>query len=185
MLRADQWMMLGVVVIGGTAAYLLTRTRPRESETPVLLPTSPPGQLPPGIRVPSILRPTGTAGVTRGTAYLGRVELSAMQDPTALVRALQGLGFTDVRLYAHAEAANAPDVFTLPEALLSPSPSTRWFSAIWSGQAAGANLQLPPGTLLLWIDAGGPARRRQAFTQAWAPPVFGAYAPMGWPTAVG
>ena len=32
-LRADQWIMLGVVALGGAAVYLMTRARPRTLET--------------------------------------------------------------------------------------------------------------------------------------------------------
>ena len=169
-LRAEQWMMLGVVAIGGAAVYLMTRARPRANETPIL--TAPSNMPDPAtLRVPNIIGrnlPPGQARVTSGTPYRGRIESS---NPTLTARTLEALGFTNVRVYTLQDVQTDPDLVPLPDAVLGPSATSRWFSAVWRGRGPAAVVSLPPEVRLLWITVDEPRPRALAsgFAPTWSP----------------
>lgn len=182
MLRAEQWMMIGVVGIGAYAIWRLTRAKPdAANETPILQPGGPPGTVPAGVRVPNIIGQNtqpGHALLRRGARVLGRLELGGAT-PAAAVQALQNAGFTNVRLLSPVDVQADPGLVPLPDALLTPGPQTRWFWATWDHPtAASANVVLPREVVLLWYTAtNDPGPRPMALTGHWAP-VWGSFGPV-------
>lgn len=184
-LRAEQWMMIGVVAIGGYALYRLARARPdAANETPVFqpgIPLGPPGTVPAGIGVPNIIGRNTTPGralLRRGDRVLGRLELGETS-PAAAVQALQSAGFTNVRLLSLADVqANAALVPSV-DALLTPGPRTRWFWATWAPPASGGAavpsgaVALPREVVLLWYTTtDDPGPRPATLTAGWTPMIW-------------
>ena len=165
-LRAEQWAMVGVVSIGAVAAYLLTRARPRDLEQIEIAPQQ---RVPPSPLVPNILQP-GAPGqpdhalLRRGDSVLGRLELGgsdrAGDDATAL-RNLQIAGFSNVRLFSLADIAADPSLVPLRDALVNPSPGSRWFFSTWSGNGtvAAGDVMMPREIVLLWPTTAPPPPR--------------------------
>lgn len=181
-LRAEQWAMVGVVAIGATAAYLLTRARPRDLErmdagrpqqpapfpsTPVAPPLpTPPG----GLQLQQNILRAGAPGqpsralLRQGTNVLGRLELGgndrAADDATAL-RNLQLAGFSDVRLYTLADIRANPSLVPLTAALTNPTTGSRWFWATWNGNGtiAAGDVMMPREVVLLWYTTTTPPSR--------------------------
>lgn len=191
-LRAEQWIMLAVVGLGAFAAYRLIYVKPGIPGEMPLQPGAQPalgpaGTLPADIRVPSILGRNAAAGhaiLSARTPYRGRVDLGARDDAT-FARELAALGFTKVEVYSEVDLAANPDAIPLPDALLNPAPTTRWFSATWAGNGMQprATVRLPAGTQLLWYTASEPPPRRApaallASTPTWQPLSSAAFAPI-------
>jgi hypothetical protein len=151
-LRAEQWLMLGVVGIGITAAILLTRAKPRTPEALSVPLGSPAPPLPENLRVPNILgrnAPPGSAFMNTGTTYRGRLELPAGDARTReqLRTELEALGFRNVTVYMSVDEAG--DEIPLPDAKINPTSGTRFFTGIWPG--ASVTQRMPPTLRLLWV----------------------------------
>lgn len=176
-LRADQWMMVGVVSIGALAAYLLTRSGPRPLTSPVFGPAPSPPPYPPASAVPTlqqnILRPgppgqPSSALLRRGTNVLGRLELGdgdragdRAGDEATAIRNLQIAGFTNVSLFTRNDIAANPSLVPLRDALSNPGPGSRWFFATWNGNGtvASGSIVMPREVTLLWYTSTAPPPR--------------------------
>ena len=126
-LRVEQWMVLGIGVIGGVAVYRMLTSPPE-------LPSSPgPVVVPAGSTVIS----GDPIGLGNQHWYGGRFEEGSF-DPVAF-------GFSAPMTYATpAEANGHVPAFTLA----NPGTNTRWFVAHWLHDTA--SIARPPGLTLLW-----------------------------------
>lgn len=170
-LGAEQWMMLGVVALGGLAVYFLTRAKTSptpDTETPILKPspsTAPgPAALGPATASPPNPgpflqdRPRGEL-LKPGQAFRGRLDigptpeadlpLSPASSRGDITRFLQGLGFTKVEVAMSPEEA-APRVL-LQQPLAQPNMGTRWFTAEWPSSPAGKTFVRPRRMTYLWF----------------------------------
>lgn len=152
-LRADQWLMLGVVGLGGYAVYRLTQTTssPPPPDSPLNLPVEAgsPSAAPPGF--PLLGDPVH---LTNSRAYRGRIELGRGGLPANMSReqiesALVRLGFDAIRVYEDMQQA-AP---TFPAfALHGAGRGTRWFYGRWLGPTT--DTARPAFLSLLWVARG-------------------------------
>lgn len=177
-LRAEQWAMVGVVALGITAAYLLTRAKGGAAGLPDstgghLPPSTPsplglPGALPSNLLVPNIVH-NGHALLRRGNNVLGRLEIgfpNGAGDATTALQNLQRAGFDNVQLYTLADTKADPGLVTLHDALVNPGPGSRWFWATWNGNGsvASGDILLPREVVLLWHTATLPTRTSASTT---------------------
>ena len=154
-MRAEQWMMLGVVGIGAYAVYRMTKTTPDQAPTdqpPIVHPPKPtPVVVPPGVLpdLPGVLAspPTNmvletgpTMSLQPAAEYHGRLEtissaghesappLSSTSSQADIENALKSMfGFNVVHVFMTPQAA-AQDLFNA-YSLSSPGRGTRWFRA--------------------------------------------------------
>ena len=168
-LRAEQWLMLGVVGIGAYAIYRFSKTESTVTTTtgpqqapPMPIPGPAPNTpLPPNPGLPDrptpIMLPPGNATIfgaggpgqgnvmtlDNSRAYLGRGEDLTEAD----------LGFLDaVRIFPSAEAARASG-YPFPEwALAGASRFTRWFYGRYT--FPDARYQKPVNLEAMWLTRG-------------------------------
>lgn len=162
-MRADQLLMLGVVGLGGYAAYKMVSASPSPSGTdPVLPPGSPPspGALPSGMVVLG-----NPLHLKEGQFYAGRLNLPS--DPTggvlpgslnpftqqasseAIRAALEALGFNSVVIYSNI-AQTVPQKENFPaETLMNPHAGTRWFIGRWGKPTM--DVPRPPVIEQMWV----------------------------------
>lgn len=174
-LRADQWMLLGIVALGGTAAYLLTRASNEASPRPPGEPPRDPQQIPTGtVTVPAAFPPAVLLGdpmrLENSHAYRGRIELPTVFGQPLPSRAdvearLRALGFEAVRVFETPQEADpalarpqAGVARTYPSFSLSgATPHTRWFYGRWLQRDAA--LPRPADMVLIWDDSRVQAQR--------------------------
>ena len=164
LLRAEQWVMVGVVGIGAFAAYLLTRARPRDLERIDFAPRQPaPSALAQNILRPGPLGQSSHALLRRGDNVLGRLELGgdnrAGDDVTALQN-LQLAGFSNVRLFSVADVTADPGLLGFVS-LENSTPGSRWFFGTWNGNGtvAAGDIVMPREVVLLSYAATTPPPR--------------------------
>lgn len=177
-MRADQWLMLGVVGLGVYAVYRMTRAEasplpasPGDSARPTPLPI-PSGPLP---ALPADSTPPSNLSVVTGPVlkltpaswYHGRVETVSKNGQASsvffpadnradLVTALTSLGFGNVSVFmTPKEASN--DIFQ-PFAFEGAGQGTRWFRARWPfadalGNLSSTSISRPDGLVTLWVAA--------------------------------
>lgn len=145
-MRAEQWLMLGVVGIGSYAVYRMIANDPPPPSPSVEHAPAAPGAIPEGISVvktPSDLK--------KNQWYKGRFE--GMSGDAGAVAALLGtLGFGgfdsgDAAIYPTADSARAGGI---PEwALSGAGAGTRWFYAPWYGPAQAT--AFPSNTNVIYV----------------------------------
>lgn len=160
-LRADQWLILGVVGLGAYALYRLSKTS--SVSDPQATPTGDPMRPPqPGVLLPETRgrieapasvafvtgnpnAPSSTMTLSNSRAYRGRGENLTDED----------IAFFDVRyVYNTPEAARAAE---FPEwALTGASRNTRWFYGRYLGQ--DATYARPAKIDAMWVTARPPPR---------------------------
>ena len=160
-MRADQWFILAIGGIGVYAAIKLLTSKPSQTSTDNVpanqpnQPVTPPA--PVGLQQNIIGRnaPPGSALLRTGQPYRGRLELAPSATREQTTSQLQALGFDTITVYASVAEARVNDAIPLPDALMNPTPGSRWFQAVWRGPS-GARA-LPPQLLLLWPTVSAPS----------------------------
>lgn len=182
MLRAEQWLVLGVATLGIYAVYRMTRASAANTTSPILsnpdrgtLPTPvvvPMGALPPLPGAITGIPANNTLDVIQGSPqipmvpaswYQGRIELvSSAGKPSAffkdgqLLQQLQQMGFGSVQVFSTPIDASH-DIFQA-WVLDKPGSGTRWFRARWPfadsmGNPMPKSVVRPDGLVLLWRAA--------------------------------
>lgn len=183
MLRAEQWLMIGVGALGLYAIYRMTRAagpstplvpadpNGRGSATPISVPVTALPDRPSPVTIP----PSSTVQILVGSTlplraagwYQGRIEtvgvsgaISAVFSPTdsraQLIQKLTGFGFTNVDVYVTPQEASQ-DIYQA-FALEGAGKGTRWFRARWpfvnaAGGAVPATILRPSGMVLVMLAA--------------------------------
>lgn len=157
-MRADELMMLGVVGLGGYAAYRMLSA----PSSPGAAPSSPgatplPGTLPSGMVVlgnPLRLKegqfyagrlnlPVGSSGVAALDPFIQQAS------PEMTRAALEALGFTSVVIYPTV-ASTVPQKENFPaETLMNPHTGTRWFIGKWNKPTM--DVPRPPVIEQMWV----------------------------------
>lgn len=169
MLRADQWLILGVGALGIYALYRMNKSDssiPSETPIPNPRPSIPTDQLPD--RPGQVTLPANIAVIqgnplqlTNSRAYFGRIETISPQGIPQIPFApnlskeqiqdiLLNLGFDAVKVYMNPTEAST--AISVPEALSNPGRGTRWFYGRWLNPSM--NVERPNGLSLLWITRG-------------------------------
>ncbi|RPH58003.1 MAG: hypothetical protein EHM89_13155 [Acidobacteria bacterium] len=161
-LRAEQWVMLGVVGLGLYAVYRFSKADSRQptADSEAKQPSGPRmdlpvtagaiGMPPPGIPFitgPDPNRPTPVMHLTNSRAYRGRGEGLTEDD-------LVALGLDSVQLYTSPQAARA--ALTPEWALANAGQNTRWFYGRYLGPTT--DVRRPAALQAAWIVAGPPPR---------------------------
>jgi len=161
MIRADQAIMGGVVLLGGWALYRLLTTKPSQTSLDAG-PAGPPALPADVASLPQNILRNGEAILRPGRTYAGRIEgRSSATDVSADLRAY---GLEPLAVYLSPADALAAGI--LPQAIgQRSSPTSAWFRATWtrpspSGASRAALTAPGRGTVsLLWESAGVPADR--------------------------
>lgn len=176
-MRADELMMLGVVGLGGYAAYrMLSAPSSPSSPSPTPGQTPLPGTLPSGMVVLG-----NPLRLKEGQFYAGRLNLPAgssgvatldpfiqQASPEMTRAALEALGFTNVVIYPTV-ASTVPQKDNFPaETLMNPHSGTRWFIGKWNKPTM--DVPRPPVIEQMWVTR----------TPTWLPVVSGVGALDGW-----
>lgn len=197
-MRAEQWLMLGVVGAGLYAVYRMTHassaSNPQSSNTgPSVTPQIPKTPLPDIPVVSHVPGPAALPGGVKGVlsqgalalansrAYRGRIEtIDASGNPTPapfspnattdqIAAVFAGLGFDNAQAFATPTAARNGG---FPDwSLANPGTGTRWFYGRWT--LPTKSVPAPPGVSLAWQDVGGV--RPDAFAGVNAFPVASSY----------
>ena len=165
-LRAEQWFMIGVGVLGTYAVYRLVTAKPsppKGEDIPILdkdkqpLPAS--TDFVANYTPPNVITKPGVASfLNGGYQFLGRVEIppggfgrakDGSDLGTNVEYALLDAGFTNPRVK---DAATADEIISDPKALASATPNTRWFRGTWNGPTR-RNIPVPSWLVLVWPTA--------------------------------
>lgn len=174
-MRADQLIMLGVVGLGGYAAYRMLSASPTPPGGPTPGGSTPGGPTPLPGTLPSGMVVLGNPlRLKEGQFYAGRLNLPAggtgipgldpfvqQAAPEATRAALEALGFTSVVVYPSI-ASTVPQKDHFPaETLMNPHSGTRWFIGKWNKPTM--DVPRPPVIEQMWVTR----------TPQWLPVVSG------------
>lgn len=168
-MRAEQWMMVGVGVIGLYAIYRLSKASNTPTAEP---PTLGPSQVPtvpddrssnptlPATGGPvdpwpnNLLVLTGpTLNLRGGGWYKGRIEVAPGASNAEIQTLLGSIGLVQAEVFRNADAASA--VLQQPFALARPGQGTKWFRARVSALDSGTRPR-PSWLVTIW-QASPPA----------------------------